>query len=198
MYRTFALLGLALLSSLPATASEYRLTLDPQSTELTFLLKATGHDVHGTMTLDSGELRFDPETGAASGRLVMDARSLETGSKSRDKTMHKKVLNSETFPEFVFEAQKVTGAVSASGVSEIEVSGTLSIHGDSHEITFPVELEIDGHHFSAKAELTVPYVEWGMKDPSIVFLRVAKEVQVSVTAEGTLPDSADGAMEGAH
>jgi hypothetical protein len=37
----------------------------------------------------------------------------------------------------------------------------------------------------ATGSFSVPYVEWGMKNPSKPFLRVGKAVEVSVDAKGT-------------
>jgi hypothetical protein len=38
----------------------------------------------------------------------------------------------------------------------------------------------------AKGSFTIPYVEWGMKDPSFFTLKEAKEVKISLTFNGTL------------
>ncbi|WP_423959501.1 hypothetical protein [Candidatus Binatus sp.] len=32
----------------------------------------------------------------------------------------------------------------------------------------------------------VPYVDWGMKDPSVLFLTVAKQVEIDVATEGRI------------
>ncbi|MCB1035960.1 MAG: YceI family protein [Acidobacteria bacterium] len=162
MNRSFTyltILTISLLTTRAATAAEYHLVLSPENTEITFVLEATGHDVHGTMVLESGDVTFDPETGAASGQLVLDVSKTETGNKSRDKTMHKKVFETETYPQITFAARQVAGELPASGAGEIRFTGTLSIHGDDHEVMLPVSLKVEGDRFEATAQLSVPYVE---------------------------------------
>jgi polyisoprenoid-binding protein YceI len=81
-------------ASTPAGAEELTLRLDPAATEVSFHVDATGHDVHGAFALRSGEIRFDPDTGTASGEIRVDATSAKTGSGSRDKEMNHEVLAS--------------------------------------------------------------------------------------------------------
>jgi polyisoprenoid-binding protein YceI len=50
--------------------------------------------------------------------------------------------------------------------SQIEVHGSLRIHGEEHEMTIPVRVNADNDQVTAKAKFTVPYVSCGMKDPS--------------------------------
>jgi len=64
--------------------------------------------------------------------------------------------------------------------------GEIEILGQLHEIAIPLRVEINGGGFTAHAEFEIPYVEWGLDDPSTFVLRVAKEVQVMIEAEGTI------------
>jgi polyisoprenoid-binding protein YceI len=100
--------------------------------------------------------------------------------------MHKEVLLTERFPSIVFVPERLEGKIAASGTSEIELIGTVSLAGSPHPLTLPATVEIDGGRLSAETTFTVPYVEWGLEDPSILFLRVAKEVQVTIAASGSL------------
>lgn len=184
--RTWILAAAALLAGLPLGAEERVLTFDPSATEVSFELPATGHDVHGVLHLQSGEVRFDPATGAAHGEVTVDARGAETGNGSRDKTMRKKVLETERYPLFVFRPERLEGDLAPEGTSQIALVGTISLHGEDHPMTLPATVEIDGDHLTATATFPVPYVEWGLHNPSLLFLRVADQVQVTVEAQGSL------------
>lgn len=181
----FVLLA-ALATSIGTPADAERLVLDPQTTTIGFTLSATGHTVRGTLALEQGALQFPVAGGAASGRIVIDARSAATGSKGRDRTMHEEVLESERFPQFVFIPRQLRGSVALQGASEAVLEGDLEIHGATHAVSLPTTISIDGTQVTASATLTIPFVEWGMHDPSMLFLRVAKEVEITLGARGRL------------
>src|SRR5689334_20646410 len=88
---------------------ETALDLDPAQTHVEFTLGAVLHTVHGTFQLKRAALRYDLATGKASGEIVIDARSGQTGNDSRDKKMHKSILESERYPEIVFLPDRVDG-----------------------------------------------------------------------------------------
>jgi polyisoprenoid-binding protein YceI len=172
--------------AVPALASEHVLTLDPATSEVAFDLSATGHDVHGAFTVRSGEIRFDPDTGVASGELIIDAASAGTGNKKRDKTMRKKVLHTLDFPAFVFHPQGIEGHVALAGESHFTIHGVLELLGQEHPLDLETTARVDGDRVSASTHFPIPYVAWGLHDPSFLFLRVAKEVEVQVTGGGSL------------
>jgi len=184
--RYFALpIVLAVATMLPPTgAAERLLVLDPPRTRVGFLLDATAHDVEGEFALRSGEIRFDPETGAASGEIQVDLTSARTGNKKRDKTMHERVLETARFPRAVFRPRRLDGALAPEGTSEIVLEGVLAFHGAEHEWKLPARVTRTGSRTVVDARFTIPFVEWGLHDPSFLFLRVSKTVAVHVTAEG--------------
>ena len=65
----------------PAFAQEKALELDPTQSAVHFTLKSSLHTVHGTFTLTSGKVSFDPATGKAAGSIVVSAASGESGNK---------------------------------------------------------------------------------------------------------------------
>lgn len=184
----WALLAAALGLMTPARAAEtgWMVTLDPAATEIRFSLGATLHDVHGGVKLERGELRLNPRTGALDGEVVVDARSAETGNERRDRDMHRKVLESESHPRFVFVPSRLDGDLALSGRSRVVIHGELRIHGAAHALVMPADVTIEDGSLTATAAFAVPYVEWGMKDPSKLMLRVKKRVEIEVTVGGTL------------
>lgn len=188
------LAAVAAFAGTPARAEQRVLVLDPAASKVSFTLAATGHQVEGTMALKSGRVAFDPATGAASGEIVLDLKSAQTGSDGRDKDMHEKVLETGKYPVAVFRAEKVRGTVAPSGPSEVTLDGTLSFHGSDHKMSLPAKVNVESGRLKADTQLQIPYVQWGLHDPSVFVLRVGKVVDVKVRAVGSL--EADAASAG--
>lgn len=167
-----------------AIAAERVVILDPAATKVTFTLDTTFHLVHGTMALTGGTIRFDPETGLASGEITVDARVAETGNTDRDKTMHEDVLETARYPNIVFKPQRVEGKLADPGRSDLSITGILTLHGDQHPMTLKTAVECGLGHVKGEIRFSVPYVAWGLKDPSFLVARAAKTVEILVQAEG--------------
>ncbi len=167
-------------------AQEITVELDPAITKIEFTLPATLHTVHGTFQLKSGTVHFNPTTGAASGVVIADARSAQTGNKSRDQKMHREVLESERYPEIRFTPTKILGPLALQGESSVQLEGVFQLHGSEHPVVLNVAAQIAGGALTARTQLTVPYVAWGLKNPSTLFLHVSDRVQVQVSASGHL------------
>lgn len=181
-------LSAAALAAGPTAAQSLRLAVQPDAAAVHFLLDATLHKVEGTAILSLAEMTLDPATGAAEGRFVVDATSLETGNRRRDREMHRKVLESETYPEIVFRPERIGGTLPPAGAFEIELEGTLELQGAEHARTLLVRGERDGDRIEATAGFTIPYVAWGLRDPSKLVLRVAKQVEVEIELAAELEE----------
>jgi polyisoprenoid-binding protein YceI len=180
-----ALLLVAIGIGASAAAQEVALQVDPSKSSVKFTLGDVLHTVHGTFTTKLGTLHFDPATGKASGEIVVDAKSGESGSGMRDRKMHKEILESDRFPEISFRPTSVEGAA-ASGRFSAKIRGMFSIHGVDREITVPAEVDIEPDRWSAIVHFTVPYEKWGMKNPSTLFLRVSDSVEIDLAAAGSV------------
>jgi polyisoprenoid-binding protein YceI len=156
------------------------LVIDPAQTKVEFTLGSLLHTVHGDFHLKSGTMRFDPQSGRASGELVVDATSGESGSPARDKRMHAAILESGKYPEISFRPDRVDGKVAPDGKSQVELHGVFAIHGVEHEMLFPITVEASGGQYNVVGTFEVPYVSWGMKNPSTLMLRVNDKVEITV------------------
>ena len=179
-----ALAALAELAAQPALAAERAVTLDPATSKVSFTLGTTFHEVHGTMALTAGTIRFDTETGLASGEITVDATRAETGNQGRDETMHAEVLETARYPMIVFRARHVEGVLVDPGHSELRIVGVMSLHGADHPMTLSAVVESGDGRVRGELKFPIPYVEWGMHDPSFLVARAAKTVDLRVQAEG--------------
>ena len=190
----FAVLSLAFLliaaAPLPpaqanaAATSEIVLTLDPAQSKVHWTVDSTLHTVHGTFALKSGTVHFDPQTGKAGGEIVVDVPSGESGNNSRDKRMHKEILETTKYPDVIFRPTRVDGRVGQSGTSDVKLDGVFSIHGADHDLTALVHAEFMGDHWRGTGTFEVPYVQWGIRDPSNFLLKVKPVVKVELEMSG--------------
>jgi polyisoprenoid-binding protein YceI len=178
------LLGLAV----PMSAQTLTFQLDPAKTSVQFTFGATLHTVRGSLRAKEGAVRLDPSTGTATGRILLDATSAQTGNSHRDRKMHEKILESRRFPDIVFNVERFSGSLHRTGRSDLELHGTLEMHGTRRPIGLPATATVNGDQVVASAVLLVPYMDWGLPDPSFFVLRVAKEVRVEIKAYGRLSD----------
>jgi polyisoprenoid-binding protein YceI len=166
----------------PRSPDEIALDLDPARTEIQFTLGDVLHTVHGTFQLKSGTIRFDSATGKAGGEVIVDAASGASGSKARDRRMHKDVLESQRYPEAIFTPDRIEGSLAAEGPATVEVHGLFKIHGTEHEVTLQAQVSKKGGQWTAATHFVVPYVKWGMKNPSTFLLRVNDKVEIDIHA----------------
>jgi polyisoprenoid-binding protein YceI len=165
---------------------------DPATTKVNFTLGDILHTVHGTFHLKSGEIRFDTVTGAATGSLIVDPASGNSGNKTRDGKMKREILQTDRYPEIVFSPTHVSGSLPAQGNATLNIQGIFRIHGSNHDMTLSVPVDVKGNTVGVQTEFLVPYVAWGMKNPSTLFLRVDDKVKINVAANAQLlaePDS---------
>jgi len=163
-----------------ASAQEVVLRCDPAQSSANFTLGDALHTVKGSFQLKSGELHFDPATEKVSGEVVFDATSGKSGNDSRDRKMHKDVLESASYPEIAFRPDQVQGAVAANGRSNAQVHGMFRIHGAEHEMTAPAEVTPGAERWHLTSHFPIPYTKWGMKNPSLLFLRVGNSVDLVI------------------
>lgn len=180
----FAAAGCALLTAGAWSQPHYK--VDPAASEVQFALGASDGPVKGTFHVTSGEFTLDPATGAMTGTVTVDAASGDSGKKSRDKKMTNDQMKAQTYPAITFTPVKFSGQVKDSGDSAGQVEGSFTLIGQAHPITVPMTVHMEGDHFTATGSFAVPFVSWGVKDPSFMFMKVDKEVKIELKLTGTV------------
>jgi polyisoprenoid-binding protein YceI len=168
------------------SAQAATIDLDRSKTKITFTLADVLHTVRGTFQLKQGRIEFNPAAKTISGEVIVDAASGDSGSDARDARMNKNVLESRRYPDIRFIPTNMTGSLSLTNSSPVTVTGMFEIHGQRHEVTIPMNVRVDGENATARGEFVVPYVAWGLKDPSTFLLRVDKKVTIDIVAVGRI------------
>ena len=167
-------------------ARNVEIHFDPESTQIRFKLGSLLRDIRGSFKFKGGALAIDPNSTLAQGELLVDATTGRTGNDGHDKQMQE-VLESSRYPSIFFHAEHLRGEVPKSdGSSDVIAEGTLKIHVADHPMQMKVHLVRVGNALSATTRFSVPYVEWGMKNPRGDFFHYSKTVQVDVNAKGTV------------
>jgi polyisoprenoid-binding protein YceI len=197
--RGFSIRVVAFVSALAASAQNGAaldlrsgaLELNPSKTLVEFRLPGSLHTTHGTFKLERGTIIADPATGKAGGSIVVDARSGDTGIGKRDNDMRDSVLEAQRYPEITFDPLHFTYELKGGGQFQATMQGVLTLHGGRHDVAVTAQGQLVGDNLAATAHFSVPYVEWGMKDPSFLFLTVAKTVDIDIATSGHIVRGGD-------
>jgi len=130
----FAALMAAAVAATAGAADTY--TFDKVHSDVGFQIRHLVSKVRGRFTDYEGTILVDkakPE--ASSVELKIKAASIDTGNENRDKDLRSpNFFEVEKYPEITFKSTKIT----PKGGDRYDVTGTLTMHGVSKEVTLPV------------------------------------------------------------
>ena len=178
------LLTVALASS--AFAQHQAFAVNPDASQVKITLNTTHEIVNGAFHIQSGSIGFDRSNPTMSGSGAVAAGSGKTRNSSRDKRMNKEILKVDKYATVSFEPKSYTGAIAASGDSAISGTGIFTLLGTPHQITIPMQVHLDGAGATVKAHFVVPYIEWGVKDPSFLIWKADHDVAIDIDLTGQL------------
>jgi polyisoprenoid-binding protein YceI len=182
--KSFAVAALVLLFAPAALAQHQTFAVNPDTSEVKMKLNTTHEVVDGTFHIQSGSINFDRTASRISGIVIVAAGSGKTGNESRDKKMNKDILRVDQFATVSFAPKAYNGTIAASGDSTIQVSGVFTLLGTAHDLTIPMQIHIDGSQAAARAKFVVPYVQWGLKNPSFLIWKADNDVAIDLNLVG--------------
>lgn len=179
----WAILAATAVAEGPA-ALGYHYRIDAAGSELRWELPATLHTVHGKARQVSGRVDAVPGAGGEwkiRGRIAVAAAAMETGNASRDKKMREKILETDKYPEIVFEATRVTGDLSRFREGErltVEVIGDLTVHGKAVPLRLPVDAQVLADRVVLSGSFPLAWKGFGLADPSFGIITVKEPMKV--------------------
>jgi polyisoprenoid-binding protein YceI len=162
------------------------LELDPAKTTIAYSLQGWPHHTQGNFALKHGLIRLYPQTGKMDGIIIVDAASGNSGHSVRDERMKSTVLEVTRFPDISFAPQQVVSHGNVREEFPVAVRGMMSLHGLNHDLTIGAIVRREGNNVTIHCEFPIPFVKWGLEDPSIMMFKVSKEVDISLTINAHL------------
>jgi polyisoprenoid-binding protein YceI len=184
--KSFTVFALAAVLAPAAFAQHQSFVVNPDASEVKITLQTTHELVNGAFHVQSGSIEFDRSTAKMTGSVVVLAGSGKTGNDSRDKKMNKDILKVEQYATVSFEPKTYTGELASSGESTIQATGIFTLLGTTHEITIPILVHLESTAATAKAHFVIPYIQWGLRDPSFMFWKADKDVAIDLLLAGRL------------
>jgi len=139
---------------------------------------STLHDFRGWTKSVSGWIDYEPGRIDATAKavFVVDARTLDTGDKDRDRAMHDEHLESARYPEMKFTLSEFRSGEDGS----CTIRGTLEIHGRSRSVEMAGSylVRADGL-LHVKGQVRAKMSDFGITPPSkVLVIRTADEIKV--------------------
>src|SRR5215831_18395814 len=179
--RSFRAVGLAVATAvvLPAQAQNRTVyAVDAKQSKIEIhvyregFFKAFGHDHQILASELSGSVQLaEPDLSASSAAFVVETKSLvviDPGEAEKDRQevqatmLGEKVLDASRFPRIQFVSSKVRSTARKGETTDLEVEGTLSLHGAAKPVSLPVLIVVGDGQFSGDGELNLLQTDYGI------------------------------------
>ena len=146
-----------------------------------------------TATGGTGTFALKPDgTFSSDSKITFDLTTLTSDSRDRDNFVKQGTLQTRQFPKAELVPTKTTGLrlpLASSGTFTFKLTGNLTIHGKTKEVSFDVVAKRNGSELSATATLapSVNFGDFGMTPPTSSFrvLSIVDEIRLVVDIVAT-------------
>jgi polyisoprenoid-binding protein YceI len=202
-----SLLLLAWLSSAVAQVTTWRLDVERSEVSVEVsragLLRFMGHEHQIAAPLTIGRVRMVAGNPSASSvELAFDSAGLtvedpegpaEDVPEVQERMSGPDVLDVARYPLISFRSHEISGEEIAPGVWELEVVGTLDLHGVAREVRAPVTLELADDVLEARGELEIRQKDFEISPVSVAgVVKVRNELRVRFAFRGVPVSGAPG------
>jgi polyisoprenoid-binding protein YceI len=109
-------------------------------------------------------------TKVTSGKFTVAMATVKSDQSQRNAQFDGRIMDVSRYPTatFTLTSPLTLAALPTSGATQqYSASGTLTLHGVSKAVTFPVQVQVQGSSVDVLADITVPFSEWNIANPSI-------------------------------
>lgn len=166
---------------MPASAATHVYRLDASESKFIAhayaggLLWFKGHDHLIAVKDFGGEAQLTPITvtpaslkiSAKAGSMV-ETSSVFTEQQKQiiNKELREIVLQPDQYPDIVFRSTQVTGKATSDNRYELRITGDLTLHGVTRQITIPTKVTVTGHELRAIGEFSIDRGDFKVKATS--------------------------------
>lgn len=147
------LIAAALAAWLAAAGSAWAQRVDAAASELVFVTKQMGVPVEGRFQRWNAQVALDPRK-PETGRVALSIQTDSVAFAAPEVTAEAQRpvwLDTAKFPQAVFQST----AIRAAGNGRYEMSGTLTLKGQTHDVMVPVRLTQSGASGTASGSFTL-------------------------------------------
>lgn len=135
-------------------------------------IEAHNHQVVSSLDISTGDMAF-----------VLLVKSFDFKTALMQEHFNENYMESDKLPKASFKG-KITNLkqidFKKDGSYPAEVTGDLTIHGVTKPVNYKATIEVKGSAILANAKFTIVPQDYGVKIPSLVENKIAKEITVTV------------------
>jgi len=109
-------------------------------------------------------------TQVTSGKFTVAMATVKSDQSQRNAQFDGRIMDVSQHPTATFTLTSpidLSSLPTSGATRQYSASGTLDLHGVSHSVTFPLQAEVQGSNVAVLADITVPFAEWNIANPSI-------------------------------
>jgi len=166
-----------------------------------FRLDAPLEAINGTAGGISGAITYDVEQPESlSGRIEIEARSLTVPNPLMQEHLHgDQWMDVARYPRITFECTRVSNVKSSGNKVTADVTGRMTIRGETRELTVPVNFtylkdklsartngQMEGDLLVVRSAFTIKRADFGI-NPQAPEDKVAEEIELTLSLAGAAP-----------
>lgn len=158
------------------------LQVDSQRSQVGFKAHAPFHNFTGYTNRVSGSFRVrgTVEIAYLTGNIYVEAASLDTGNRDRDRDMREKFLEVHQYLQIRYEILDIQGnlaPVAQGQPYETKVRGTFHLHGVSRQVTVPVTATYRGGELRVQGKWKLDITDYRIRIPRVLVFSMDKVIE---------------------